>query len=70
MKVFITRKMLVLGVLFFISSRIFGQGTLQGIVTDSLTNESLFGASIMLVGTSQGAATNFNGEYKIANIPA
>jgi len=70
MKIIITRNILVLGVLFFISSRIFGQGTLEGIVTDSLTHESLFGASIMIVGTSQGAATNFNGEYKIANIPA
>ena len=70
MKIIITRKMLVLGVLFLISSRILGQATLQGIVTDSLTQEPLIGASVIIVGTSQGAATNFNGEYKIANIPA
>jgi TonB-dependent receptor len=69
MKIIITRKILFLGVLFFISCRIFGQVTLEGIVTDSLTHESLIGASVSIVGTSQGAATNFNGEYKIANIP-
>ena len=46
-----------------------GSYTVQGIVTDSLTKEALVGASITIVGTSQGAATNLDGEYKIQNIP-
>ncbi len=69
MKVFFTRKIFVLGILFFITSRILGQVTLQGIVVDSLTQEPLIGASVFLMGTSYGSATNLNGEYKIPNIP-
>jgi TonB-dependent receptor len=46
-----------------------GSYTIQGIVTDSLTKEALVGASVSIVGTSQGSATNLNGEYKIQNIP-
>jgi TonB-dependent receptor len=68
MKINSITKMLVLGILFMLSSSLFGQVTLQGIVTDSLTQEPLIGASILVVGTSQGAATNFDGEYKIQNI--
>lgn len=69
MKIIFTKKMLVLGILFFISSRIFGQVTLEGIVVDSLTQEPLIGASVFITGTTQGDATNLNGEYKIHNIP-
>jgi TonB-dependent receptor len=69
MKSFFTRKMLVLGILLFLSSRMFAQVSLQGIVVDSLTQEPLIGASIVLVGTSLGSATNLDGEYKIYNIP-
>jgi len=55
-------------VLLISSVSIFGQTTLHGIVTDSLSQEALIGASVVIVGTSQGAATNLAGEYQIPNI--
>jgi len=47
----------------------FAQNTLQGIVADSLTKESLVGASLYFMGTSIGSATNIEGEYKITHVP-
>ena len=46
-----------------------GAGTLSGKILDSLTGEPLIGANIVLNGTSLGAATNIDGEYKIMNVP-
>jgi TonB-dependent receptor len=43
---------------------------IEGKVTDVATGEPLFGANIILDGTSMGAATDFEGEYLIANVPA
>jgi TonB-dependent receptor len=68
MKIICAKGIIVLGILLFLSGRAFGQVTLHGIVTDSLTQEPLFGASVVVVGTSQGTATDFSGEYKIPNI--
>jgi len=67
MRIISTKQILILGMIL-LSGSIFGQTTLQGIVTDSLTQEALIGASVVLVGTSQGSATNLDGEYKIPNI--
>jgi TonB-dependent receptor len=47
----------------------FGQSTLQGVVTDSLTSEKLIGINVILEGTSLGSATNVEGEYRITGIP-
>jgi TonB-dependent receptor len=47
-----------------------GQGTLTGIVTDSLSGETLPGANIILQGTSLGAASDIDGEFRIDEIPA
>lgn len=47
-----------------------GQGSLQGAVTDSVTKEILVGANVVLVGTSLGAATDREGQYRITRIPA
>jgi TonB-dependent receptor len=68
MKIISTSQILFVGMLLILSGSIFGQTTLQGVVTDSLTHESLIGANVILVGTSQGASTNLEGEYKIPNI--
>ena len=54
---------------FAISASAFAQGTLTGVVTDSLTHEKLIGVNVVLVGTGLGSATNIEGEYKIASIP-
>jgi len=45
-------------------------GMLRGIVTDSLTNEALVGAHLMITGTSLGAASDIQGNYAIRAIPA
>jgi TonB-dependent receptor len=41
---------------------------IEGYVKDAKTGEPLFGANIMLVGTSMGAATDMNGKYLIQNV--
>ncbi len=45
-------------------------GQLRGTLTDQEHGEPLIGANIIVVGTSQGAATDFNGEYIILNLIA
>ena len=55
--------------LFILSSGIYGQGTLSGIVTDSLTSDFLVGTNVYLKGTALGTAVNIEGEYKITRIP-
>ncbi len=53
-----------------LSGNIFSQsGTLSGLITDSQTGEPLIGATVLLVGTDLGAATNADGRYTINNIP-
>jgi len=62
------RLIIALAVIFF-STSIFGQGTLRGVVTDSLTNEPLIGSSVFVVGTSLGDAVNIEGKFQILKIP-
>lgn len=52
-----------------LTANLYSQGTLKGTVTDSLTNDPLFGTNVFLVGTSLGAAVNIEGNYNITNIP-
>jgi outer membrane receptor protein involved in Fe transport len=44
-------------------------GKIAGNVKDSQTGEAIVGASVMIEGTSQGAASNIDGYYVILNIP-
>lgn len=44
------------------------QGTLSGVITDKGTKEGLIGATVLLIGTYKGAATDVSGKYTIANI--
>jgi outer membrane receptor protein involved in Fe transport len=46
-----------------------GTGTLAGRVFDGATGEALPGANVRIVGTSLGAATNANGEYRVIGVP-
>ncbi len=46
------------------------QGTLTGVVMDSLTGETLPGANITIEGTALGGASNIDGEFRIDGIPA
>jgi len=50
-------------------SRAGNTGKIAGTVKDSQTGEALIGASVVIEGTPQGAATNIDGYYVILNIP-
>ena len=55
--------------LLLMSTAVFGQGTMRGLVADSTTGEALVGANVILLGTALGSATDIEGEYRIAHIP-
>jgi outer membrane receptor for ferrienterochelin and colicin len=44
-------------------------GSISGRVTDKKTGEPLVGASVVVVGTELGNATDLNGQYQIINVP-
>ncbi|MCG3157148.1 MAG: hypothetical protein DKINENOH_03779 [bacterium] len=44
-------------------------GKIKGKVVDRETGEPLLNATILLVGTSMGAAADLNGEYVVVNVP-
>ncbi|MFH1198171.1 MAG: carboxypeptidase-like regulatory domain-containing protein [bacterium] len=44
-------------------------GKITGVVTDVTTGEPLFGVNIIVAGTSLGAASEFDGNYVIMNVP-
>ena len=43
----------------------YAQRTITGKVTDAATNEPLIGANILVVGTSSGTVTDFDGNYEL-----
>ena len=45
-------------------------GTISGIITDAKTGETLPGATVRIEGTTQGAATDFDGKFEIVHVPA
>ncbi len=45
-------------------------GKVKGKITDGKTGEPLIGATVVVVGTSLGAAANIDGEFIILNVPA
>jgi TonB-dependent receptor len=52
------------------SINVFSQGTIKGVIKDAITGDRLVGTNVHLAGTSLGASTNIEGEYKIVLIPA
>ena len=46
-----------------------GTGTLAGRITDAQSGETLIGANVRVEGTTLGAATNVDGEYRIIGVP-
>jgi outer membrane receptor protein involved in Fe transport len=44
-------------------------GKISGKVIDAATGEPLIGANVLIIGTTLGAATDFDGNYFIINIP-
>lgn len=65
----VIRPILPLLFLFLISNSVFGQGTIKGTVTDQVDGETLVGASVIILGTSHGTATNLEGEYEVRRVP-
>lgn len=43
-------------------------GTIKGTIIDASTKEPLIGATVLLVGTSNGAATDLDGNYTISDV--
>lgn len=62
---------ILIAILFLLPNRhLFAQkGELRGKITDSKTGEALVGATVFLVDTDLGAASNADGDYVIRNIP-
>ena len=65
----ILRLAVAVPVLLLVTGQLFAQGTVKGIATDE-NGEPLIGATILLVGTSRGTATDFDGNYLLENVPA
>jgi hypothetical protein len=61
----------ILAAILFIVPAIFAgsTGKIKGVVTDAETGEPILGASVMLVGTTQGGMTDPDGKYLISLVP-
>ena len=44
--------------------------TVKGVVTSKTDGEPLIGATVRVQGTSQGTATDIDGNYTLNNVPA
>lgn len=65
------RKISTVSFILFLSLRAFAgdTGKISGKVVDGSTKEPLVGASVLVVGTSHGAATDLDGKFVILNVP-
>lgn len=45
-------------------------GTIKGVIVDAKTDEPLIGASVLIEGTTHGAAADLDGNFVIQNVPA
>jgi len=67
----LSKKIGLFFLLLFFSFTIQAQtGTIRGTITDAKTNEPLIGASVLIEGTTNGAAADLDGNYVIQNVPA
>lgn len=56
---------LLTGCLLLVSSFLFGQREISGVVTDAESGETLIGVNILVSGTSTGTITDFDGNYTL-----
>ena len=56
--------------LLSISASFAQTGTIRGSIKDAKTKEALIGATVRIDGTTTGAATDIEGNFTIANVPA
>ncbi|MBN2013083.1 TonB-dependent receptor [candidate division KSB1 bacterium] len=52
-----------------VSTAVWANGALRGLVIDETTNEPLIGANVYIVGTALGSATDLEGIYHINKVP-
>jgi outer membrane receptor protein involved in Fe transport len=45
-----------------------GAGSISGVVTDKSNNETLIGANVLIVGTTNGASTDIDGYYQVKGL--
>jgi len=69
MKLFLSFKVLFI-LSLTLNSYILAQGSLSGVIKDSLTDKPLIGANVFLTGTSLGSATNIEGEFSVPGVPS
>ncbi len=63
------KNLLVFAVFTLMASNVFAQGSVKGSVVDAKTNEALPGADVVVVGTTKGVATDFDGKF-VLSVPA
>lgn len=62
-------KLVSILLLVLFSASVYGQkGTIRGKVIDNETGEELIGSTVVIKGTTNGAATDFEGNYAIGNL--
>jgi TonB-dependent receptor len=64
------REFLITLFVLLMSSAFSQQATLRGKITDAETGEELIGATVMIVGTTHGAAADLDGSYSLNGIEA
>ena len=64
------RKLIILISFTFVSLGLMSQNlNVRGVVTDSLTGETLLGVNVIVKNSSKGDVTDFDGNYKISSVP-
>ncbi|MCC6252288.1 MAG: TonB-dependent receptor [Bacteroidia bacterium] len=60
------KKIIILLLLIFIGVfQGYAQSTISGVLKDEKSNEALYGATVVIKGTNEAAATDFDGKFKI-----
>ena len=60
----------ILPIIILIPVIALSQASLKGTITDAANTETLIGVNIVVLGTSLGAATDIEGQFRIVGIPA
>ena len=61
--------LILISFFFTTSDYLANSGKIKGKVVDNITNEPLFGANVIILGTSTGASSDINGEFILFNAP-
>ena len=61
-------KLLLIGFLLASSFNMFAQQTVQGVVKEKKSGDTLPGVSVVVKGTTKGTETDFNGKFAIENV--